>query len=263
MATFMLPEAKNTIHVSTNAGTRARVAAAAPTPTVEGTHKSAHARWWYIVVAYVLVIGAAVLGWRLDVWVHPSAPIAVQGLGVFTALYVAAQAIERTIEPITEWTGVMLGGVNAPKKDQEGKLEDPATDQAGNVTTVPTERVWSKAEVKYRRSIAIKDARSAHDQTSLKKKADVAAASQAAVEQDRRNSTVLVWGIATFLGIVLSGGVGLSLLHSVGAQGTPRVLDIIVTGLAIGGGTKPLHDLISNLQASKDEKKDPAEMKPA
>ena len=34
-----------------------------------------------------------------------------------------------------------------------------------------------------------------------------------------------------------------------------------MTGLAIGGGTKPLHDLISNLQAAKEDKKDPKEMK--
>ena len=120
----------------------------------------------------------------------------------------------------------------------------------------------NKAELKYRRSLAIKDARAA-DKSNLQNKADVAAKAQAAVEQDRRNSTVLVWGIATFLGIVVSGWIGLGLLRSVGVQSAPHVLDIIVTGLAIGGGTKPLHDLISNLQASKEEKKDPAEVKSA
>jgi hypothetical protein len=31
------------------------------------------------------------------------------------------------------------------------------------------------------------------------------------------------------------------------------------SGLAIGGGTKPLHDLISSLQSTKDAKKDPDE----
>ena len=36
------------------------------------------------------------------------------------------------------------------------------------------------------------------------------------------------------------------------------MLDILVPGLAIGGGTDPLHDLISNLQAAKDNKKDPS-----
>jgi hypothetical protein len=83
------------------------------------------------------------------------------------------------------------------------------------------------------------------------------------VEQDRRNSAVLVWGIATFLGMVVSGWAGLALLNSVGVRSAPRVLDIVVTGLAIGGGSKPLHDLISSLQASKDAKNDPAPVKTA
>jgi hypothetical protein len=34
-------------------------------------------------------------------------------------------------------------------------------------------------------------------------------------------------------------------------------LDIVVTGLAIGGGTKPLHDLISNMSNGKTAKDPP------
>ena len=43
------------------------------------------------------------------------------------------------------------------------------------------------------------------------------------------------------------------------AAGIRHALDILVTGLAIGGGTKPLHDLISNLQAAKDNRKNPSQ----
>ena len=39
-----------------------------------------------------------------------------------------------------------------------------------------------------------------------------------------------------------------------------RWVDLLVTGLAVGGGTKPLHDLVSNLQASKEAKKDPPQV---
>lgn len=35
------------------------------------------------------------------------------------------------------------------------------------------------------------------------------------------------------------------------------MLDLLLTGLAIGGRSKPLHDLISNLQAAKDSRQDP------
>jgi hypothetical protein len=43
------------------------------------------------------------------------------------------------------------------------------------------------------------------------------------------------------------------------AAGIRHMIDLLVTGLAIGGGTKPLHDLISNLQAAKIQKKDPSQ----
>jgi hypothetical protein len=43
------------------------------------------------------------------------------------------------------------------------------------------------------------------------------------------------------------------------AAGIRHIIDLLVTGLAIGGGTKPLHDLISNLQAAKISKKDPSQ----
>jgi hypothetical protein len=73
----------------------------------------------------------------------------------------------------------------------------------------------------------------------------------------------------------LSATLGLYLLHVVGlrgdwlaangtwaagilsASGIRHMLDLLVTGLAIGGGTKPLHDPISKLQAAKASKKDP------
>ena len=258
------PEAKNTIHIATNGRPSGGPAATQVllAPAVTGTAPSNHAQMRYLFAAYVLVVGGALLGWGLDAWVHPAAPVVVQGLSVFAVLYVAAQAIERTIEPITEWTGTVLGGVKAPREDVAGgETKDTAPDQP-----VPDERMKSKAELKNRRAQAIQTARSraaSGQDPAAQRAAHVAAISQAGVEQDRRNSTVLVWGIATFLGILVSGWIGLALLRSVGVQSAPRVLDIIVTGLAIGGGSKPLHDLISNLQASKEQKKDPADVKPA
>jgi len=48
----------------------------------------------------------------------------------------------------------------------------------------------------------------------------------------------------------------LELLKSVGVASAPVWLEILVTGLAVGGGTKPLHDLIKQLQA-KNKAEDP------
>jgi hypothetical protein len=106
---------------------------------------------------------------------------------------------------------------------------------------------------------------------------DLAAAAQAELDQRRADKAVAYWALASVLGLLVSATLGLYLLHIVGlrgdglaadgswaggilsAAGIRHLLDLLVTGLAIGGGTKPLHDLISNLQAAKDNKKDPSQ----
>jgi hypothetical protein len=106
---------------------------------------------------------------------------------------------------------------------------------------------------------------------------DLAAAAQAELDQRRADKAVAYWALASVLGLLVSATLGLYLLHVVGlrgdgmaadgtwaggilsAAGIRHMLDILVTGLAIGGGSKPLHDLIGNLQAAKDNKKDPSQ----
>jgi hypothetical protein len=106
---------------------------------------------------------------------------------------------------------------------------------------------------------------------------DLAAAAQAELDQRRADKAVAYWALASILGLLLSATLGIYLLHIVGlrsdglaadgtwavgilsATGIRHMLDLLVTGLAIGGGTKPLHDLISNLQAAKISKKDPSQ----
>jgi hypothetical protein len=117
------------------------------------------------------------------------------------------------------------------------------------------------------------------DAPAVAKKAavELAAAAQADLDQRRVDKAVAYWALATVLGLLLSATLGMYLLHIVGlrgdglgpsgswagglftAPGFRHMLDLLVTGLAIGGGTKPLHDLISNLQAAKVSKKDPSQ----
>lgn len=61
--------------------------------------------------------------------------------------------------------------------------------------------------------------------------------------------------------MALCGLFGILLLRLVGLKGVPAECDIVLTGLAVGSGTKPLHDLISNVQKAKDQKEDPEEKK--
>jgi hypothetical protein len=104
----------------------------------------------------------------------------------------------------------------------------------------------------------------------------LAAGAQAELDQRRADKAVAYWALATSVGLLLSATLGLYLMHVVGLQGdglaadgtwsgtmnaagVRHSLDILVTGLAVGGGTKPLHDLISNLQAAKDNRKNPSQ----
>jgi hypothetical protein len=71
-------------------------------------------------------------------------------------------------------------------------------------------------------------------------------------------------GLATLCGVVASCGFGLYFLTAVGigvettdagtVSNVPHTIDAMVTGLTIGAGTKPLHDLISNIQNKSNPK---------
>jgi len=110
-----------------------------------------------------------------------------------------------------------------------------------------------------------------------RKALELAAATQAKLDQRRADKAVAYWALASILGLLLSATLGMYLLHIVGlrgdgvatngtwaagilsAAGIRHMIDLLVTGLAIGGGTKPLHDLVSNLQAAKVRKTDPSQ----
>jgi hypothetical protein len=92
--------------------------------------------------------------------------------------------------------------------------------------------------------------------TPTTQNASAAANAQAVVEQRRANTRVLLFGTGALLGMVGCGYLHAFFLKTVGVSGIQPWVDLLITGLVVGGGTKLLHDLISNLQAAKDDKKD-------
>src|SRR5262249_51293373 len=86
---------------------------------------------------------------------------------------------------------------------------------------------------------------------------DLAAAAQAELDQQRADKAVAYWALASVLGLLLSATLGMYLLHIVGlrgdglaangtwasgilsAAGIRHSIDLLATGLAIGGGAKP------------------------
>ena len=65
-----------------------------------------------------------------------------------------------------------------------------------------------------------------------------------------------MWGLATAVASAAAGASGFYLLHMIAASDwavtIPDWVDALVTGLVVGTGTKPLHDLITRAQGAKD-----------
>jgi len=82
-----------------------------------------------------------------------------------------------------------------------------------------------------------------------------------AIEISRRLTAVVTWGVATGLGFLLCAVLNITLMQAVRANGSgqpPFWADLLVTGLVVGAGTKPLHDLVANIERknTKNSKRD-------
>jgi hypothetical protein len=73
-------------------------------------------------------------------------------------------------------------------------------------------------------------------------------------DQDVRNRSVWLWLVASALGMILAFGLKLTLFHAFGFTGFSLTWDKVITGLAVGSGTKPLHDIISYAQKASHKK---------
>ena len=65
---------------------------------------------------------------------------------------------------------------------------------------------------------------------------------------------VWLWVIASALGIGLAFWIQLGLFKVSGVSTIDQTLDKVLTGIIIGSGTKPLHDLISYVQKASTKK---------
>lgn len=166
----------------------------------------------WVVISYVAVIVGAVIA--LIARPHVDVPeIKIdEGFTALAVIYIAAQSIERFMQPLTE----MFFGAKkkAEAKEKVRKGVNPAA---------------NKEEVLQ-------------------------------IEADR---AVAFWAVATLLALGVCLILGLGLIESIASIGGGKVpslfkgADLVITAIAIGAGTKPLHDLIGVIQNSK-QKGDPA-----
>jgi disulfide bond formation protein DsbB len=210
-------------------GARAAAETVSLTGTSDETKDKEHPTGWFVAAAYLLVALGAWLGTMLaTVWTKPNTTYGVvDGIGLFAIFYVAAQAMERLMEPLA---GLQLPSFGGSRKVEENK-RDQNIAKAVNLLRTGTKATEADAQ----------------------KKADESAGNQARVNQIKNNTQVLVWATASFLSMLLSGAMGLYLLETVGVKGAPVWLNILVTGLAVGAGTEPLHKLIKLIEKKTEE----------
>jgi hypothetical protein len=141
---------------------------------------------------------------------------------LFGVLFAFATAVERVLEPFARFM---------PGQHAKGELEKAVANMANKYHEATLDDLIQVAHAK-----------------SL-------------VDKGRASRGLISWGIAVGLATVASASGGLYLLHSSagdGWHGIPVWIDAIITGVVVGSGTKPLHDVISKVQKNKEKSEDSA-----
>lgn len=196
-----------------------------PLPVGVSDEKSG-ADWWAVwsaIGAVALAALVAILFIKDPGFSTRGEPRPVDGITIFAVFFVAAQAIERLLEPIASWID--------PKMNDEVE----------------------KAKAEAENSLAEHLAEPMSD--AVKSKMNDAAHIKVRAIKSRANRKIVFWAAATAIAIFAAAGLRLYFLQTIGVARTPRALDIIATGLIVGAGTKPLHDLVTMISAKSEQAK--------
>jgi len=140
-------------------------------------------------------------------------------LTIFATFFVAAAAIERLLEPLSK----LLPSATDMHADADTKLSDAGMKFAAG---------HSDAEDALNTAATLSDHASYRDYWK----------------------SISLWTVATLLAMVAAAFLRLYFLRTVGISNGPRPMEILATGLIIGSGTKPLHDLVTYISAAADAK---------
>jgi hypothetical protein len=189
-------------------------------PAAQASTKTPGSFW--PAVSLIGVVAAAVLfGLLLKDAKYSQTTVAVAGLSVFAGLYAAAQGLERFLEPISHW---FLSTVS--DENDYSTAVSAADDAVAAWAATPTPASKTEAEDKM----------------------NAMAKAKGKVDGRRDDRAAAYWGIASIAGMAVSGYFHVYLLRLVGVA-TTHGWDLAATGIIIGSGTKPLHDLITNLSS--------------
>jgi hypothetical protein len=154
-------------------------------------------------------------------WIRPSVIQIKTGYVPFAGLIVVTLSLERLLEPLSK--------VLMPKDSSTASPKRTAARSKAQAQAAAADPAMAGTDVQLRTRQAAID--------------------QAAADARRTERAIIFWAIASTCGLGISGGFGFFLLQSIASNHVNTVLDLAVTGLAIGAGTKPVHDLLTSIQS--------------
>lgn len=225
--------------------------------------------WPWILAAFVTLAVGTIVSYVVWRSVKPTDFMPSSNYAVYAGLFVMALALERILEP---FSGLFVPSV----KKKKAKSTAMAADAKRAELVAATSQLHA----------AVADPAAAAQRAEESLQAAAAAQNDAAVAQkehhhSQANRAVLMWATAAVLAMLACASLGIFLLRSIQtpsavqgstasasvhsssvapsapspAENPNRLLDLLVTGLVVGAGTKPLHDLISQIQTASGKSK--------
>jgi hypothetical protein len=170
-----------------------------------------------LAVAGVAIAVGSAIGWSLLVWLEPGAYRPADSFVALAALLVIAQAVERVLALVSlrgSPTDEPLALARSARAAARGALHDGQPDVA---RAHAARAAWFEAEA----------------------------------ARLRAKRSIRYWGWASALALTTCGAFGVLMIRAVSDTSAGydpnRFVDLLVTGLIVGAGTKPLHELIKRL----------------
>lgn len=178
-----------------------------------------------ILTGLGVLVGSFLLAWAVhDAWFSGVTPVVESSFNAFAVLFVLALVVERLLQPFVPLLG--------PDTDEAKKILNEA------VATLTPDSNLVEALTKAMTS-----------EEELRDAAQSVAVAKSTVAESREQTSAIAWAVASGVGFLLSAVLGIGILDVILVSGAPAFpVDMAVTGMVIGAGTKPLNDLWTRLQ---------------
>lgn len=199
-------------------GVGAAPAAPGPGQEMAAAVPSRPARIWAVMAGLGLAGAGAFGAWNISALLAPGVFDVNSDMSVFAGLFVFSAAVERVLEPFTRWL---------PGRTEQEKYEKAVADMENGVPGAT----------------------------------NAAAHYKSLVDTARASRGIVMWGLATGVATVFAASSGFYLLRMISANPAWNGIDVwadaLITGLVVGSGTKPLHDVINKVQKQSNSSMTP------